>query len=294
MRSEDVLGKATLALVGAGAMAEAVIGGMLGNHIVAPDAVTATHPRAKRVEELRERYGVHASQDNCAAAQRADIVVLAVKPQMLQAVLAELHGLIRRDALVISVIAGARIDTLTTGLGHAAVVRSMPNTPGQIGEGMTVWTATDAVSEVQRQQTRLILRALGHQLYVKDERFLDMATAVSGTGPAYVFLFMEALIDAAVHLGVSRADARELVVHTVRGAGAYALKTPVHPAEMRNLVTSPGGTSAAALYELEKGGFRTVLSKAVWAAYQRSVALGATNREAPKRDAGSGRSGRRA
>lgn len=283
MKSETVLQGATLAVVGAGAMAEAIIGGLLANQLVDAHAVTATHPRSGRVEELRERYGIRASQDNRAAVHRADIVVLAVKPQVLPAVLAELHGLVRPEALVISVIAGAQIDTLSEGLGHNAIVRSMPNTPGQIGEGMTVWTSTDAVSEPQRQQSKAILRALGHQLYVKDERFLDMATAVSGTGPAYVFLFMEALIDAAVHLGFSRADARDLVLHTVRGAGAYALRSAVHPAEMRNLVTSPGGTSAAALYELEKGGFRTVLSKAVWAAYQRSVALGAIKRETPKR-----------
>jgi pyrroline-5-carboxylate reductase len=153
----------------------------------------------------------------------------------------------------------------------------MPNTPAQVGEGMTVWTATNKVTGKQREQAQAILRALGHEMYVTEETFLDMATAISGTGPAYVFLLMEALIDAAVHLGFSRADARTLVLQTVRGTATYALQSSLHPAELRNQVTSPGGTSAHALYQLEKGGFRTVLSKAVWAAFQRSVALGTLN-----------------
>jgi len=139
---------------------------------------------------------------------------------------------------------------------------------------MSVWTATPAVTPQQRAWAQAILRALGRDLPVTEETFLDMATAVSGTGPTYVFLMMEALIDAAVHLGFSRADARQLVVQTIRGAAIFAEQSRLHPAELRNMVTSPGGTSAAALYQLEKGGLRTVLSKAVWAAYQRSVALG--------------------
>jgi pyrroline-5-carboxylate reductase len=146
-----------------------------------------------------------------------------------------------------------------------------------VGEGTTVWTATREVTDLQRQQAQSILAALGYQLYVDDEAYLDRATAISGTGPAYIFLLMEALIDAAVHLGFSRADARTLVIQTVKGSAVFAEQSTAHPAEMRNLVTSPGGTSAEALYQLEKGGFRTVLSKAVWAAYQRSVVLGGLN-----------------
>ena len=133
------------------------------------------------------------------------------------------------------------------------------------------------MTPAQRAEAQAILRAFGKELYVADEAFLDMATAISGSGPSYVFLFMEALIDAAVHLGFSREDARTLVTQTVRGSAIYAENSPSHPAEMRNLVTSPGGTSAHALYQLEKGGFRTLLSKAVWAAFQRSVSLSALN-----------------
>lgn len=178
------------------------------------------------------------------------------------------------EGLVLSIVAGARIGAMAAGLDHQAIVRAMPNTPAQIGEGMSVWTATAAVSEEQRRQAQSILQALGEEIYVEDEDYLDMATALSGTGPAYVFLFMEAMIDAGVHLGFSRRIAQQLVLQTVRGSVDFARQSVAHPAELRNVVTSPGGTSAEALYQLEKGGFRTVLSRAIWAAYQKSQYLG--------------------
>lgn len=276
-REPAVLDGASIAFIGAGAMGEAMIGGLLANHLIAPDAITASDPHTPRVEDLRGRYRIHTTVDNRAAVRDAEIVVLSVKPQVLRTAFQDLRGSLRPGALVISIVAGARIESIEQGLRHQTIVRSMPNTPAKVGEGMTVWTATDKVTGKQRDQAQAILRALGHELYVKEETFLDMATAISGTGPAYVFLLMEALIDAAVHLGFSRADARTLVLQTVRGSATYALESTLHPAELRNLVTSPGGTSAHALYQLEKGGFRTVLSKAVWAAFQRSVALGALN-----------------
>jgi pyrroline-5-carboxylate reductase len=139
---------------------------------------------------------------------------------------------------------------------------------------MMVWTATAETNALQRAQTQAILAALGKEKYFDDEKYMDMATAVSGSGPAYVFLVMEALIDAAVHLGFSRQDARELVVQTMLGSVEFAIESGAHPADLRNQVTSPGGTTAEALYQLEKGSVRTVLSKAVWAAYQRSLQLG--------------------
>jgi pyrroline-5-carboxylate reductase len=157
---------------------------------------------------------------------------------------------------------------------NARVVRAMPNTPGQIGQGITVWTAAPGVQELQHRQAEALLGALGEQIYVEEERFLDMATALSGTGPAYVFLFMEALVDAGVHMGFSRRDAEKLVLQTLRGSVEYALESKLHPAELRNQVTSPGGTTASALYQLEKGGLRTVIARAIWAAYQRSAELG--------------------
>jgi pyrroline-5-carboxylate reductase len=267
----------SLGFVGAGAMGEAMIGGLLSKKLVPPDAIAASHPRTSRLAELRDRYAIRGSISNVDTIRDARVVVLAVKPQVLRTVFADLRDRVRPDAVVLSIVAGARLASISEGLRHKSVVRSMPNTPAQVGEGMTVWTASAGVNSAQLKQAQVILDALGQELYVGDEVFLDMATAVSGTGPAYVFLLMEALIDAAVHLGFSRADARKLVIQTVRGTAMFAERSAHHPAEMRNSVTSPGGTSAHALYQLEKGGFRTVLSKAVWAAYQRSVSLGALN-----------------
>ncbi|MDD5468370.1 MAG: pyrroline-5-carboxylate reductase, partial [Anaerolineales bacterium] len=180
------------------------------------------------------------------------------------------------DALVLSIVAGASIEKIAQNLNHAIIVRSMPNTPAQIGEGITVWTASPQVSQAQREMARQILNSLGDELYVEEENYLDMATALSGTGPAYVFLFMEAMVDAGVHLGFPRRIAEQLVAQTVRGSVDYYQKRddPVHLARLRNEVTSPGGTSAAALYYLEKAGFRTAISRAIWAAYERSIELG--------------------
>ena len=274
---EKALKGASLAFIGGGAMGEAMISSLLSSHVVEPKAISVSDPHKERMKDLESRYGVHTTTQNLAAVKDATIVILSVKPQMLRFVFRDLCGKLKKDTLVLSIIAGARIDSMDLGLKHSAIIRSMPNTPAQVAEGMTVWTASRAVTPGQRIQAQAVLRAFGKELYVADEAFLDMATAISGSGPSYVFLFMEALIDAAVHLGFSREDARMLVTQTVRGSAVYAEKSPSHPAEMRNLVTSPGGTSAHALYQLEKGGFRTLLSKAVWAAYQRSVSLSALN-----------------
>jgi pyrroline-5-carboxylate reductase len=269
-----MLNHAQLAFVGSGVMAEAMIKGLLNQKLVAPERIVASGPRAERGRELEQRYGVRWTTSNVEAVEGADVVVLAVKPQVLSRVMAELHGRIGAKALVLSIIAGARIMNIAAGLGHEAIARAMPNTPAQVGAGMTVWTAAEQTSAEQQNQARAILAALGEELYVSDETYLDMATALSGTGPAYAFLFMEALVDAGVHLGFSRRIAQKLVIQTVLGAALFAQQSGLHPAQLRDMVTSPGGTSAEALYQLEKGGLRTVLSRAVWAAYQRSRILG--------------------
>ncbi|TLN27518.1 pyrroline-5-carboxylate reductase, partial [bacterium] len=204
----------------------------------------------------------------------ADVVILSVKPQRLDRVLENLRGHIRADALVISIVAGASIEKISSQLTHDCVVRSMPNTPGQIGEGITVWTASPAVTPQQKEMTQKILGALGQEVYVEEENYLDMATALSGTGPAYVFMFLEAMIDAGVHLGFPRRIAEQLVLQTVSGSVEYSRRKKSHPAALRNEVTSPGGTSAEAIYYLEKAGFRTAISRAIWAAYERSQELG--------------------
>jgi len=268
------LKNSVVAFIGGGVMAEAMINGILSEGLTEPGLIIAGDPREERGQELEELYSVRATRDNREAVKEARIVVLSVKPQVMPAVLQELRGLVPPDALVLSIVAGSRIKVIAEGLGHSAVVRAMPNTPAQIGEGMSVWTATASVGEEQRAQAQTILQALGEEVYLEDEDYLDMATALSGTGPAYVFLFMEAMIDAGVHLGFSRRVAQQLVLQTIRGSVDFARQSIAHPAELRNMVTSPGGTSAEALYQLEKGGFRTVLSRAIWAAYQKSKYLG--------------------
>lgn len=263
-----------MAFVGSGTMAEAMIKGLTDQGRIAPERIIASGPRPERGEYLRSRYGIQATTDNAEAVRDADIVVLSIKPQVLPKVLKELHDKPREDALILSIVAGAKIRVISQGLNRYAVVRAMPNTPARVGMGMTVWTATPQATERQVEQARQILRALGDEIFMEDEEYLDMATALSGTGPAYVFFFMEALIDAGVHLGFSRRIAQQLVLKTIEGSVEIAKQTGLHPVELRNSVTSPGGTTAEALYQLEKGGMRTVLSKAIWAAYQKSRYLG--------------------
>ena len=262
-------------IVGAGVMAEAMIAGLKADRAVAPGALVASHPRRDRREALAERYGIPVVAANPEAASGTEIVVLAVKPQMLGRVMRDLGPALRPDQVVLSIVAGATIGALSTGLAHPAVVRAMPNTPAQIRRGITVWTASPACTARQRELARSVLRALGDERQVDDEEFVAMATALSGTGPTYLFAVMEALIDAGVHLGFPRELAHDLVVATLIGSAEYAARSELHPAQLRNLVTSPGGTSAAAIYELEKGRIRTVLSDAVWAAYRRTLELGA-------------------
>jgi pyrroline-5-carboxylate reductase len=270
------LAKSTIATVGSGVMAEAMIAGLLRGRQVAPNRIIATHPRSDRRSELISTYGISTVEDNASAVQQADVVVLAIKPQMLARVGREIAPALKRGKLVISIIAGATTTALMNALSHEQIVRSMPNTPAQLGRGMTVWFATPKVTRAQKDQARVLLSSLGAQLEVDDEKLVAMATAVSGTGPTYVFLVMEALIDAAVHLGFPRHVAHDLVIETLEGSTLFAKASGMHPAQLRNMVTSPGGTSAAALHELESGRLRTVLSEAVWAAYRRTEELGRT------------------
>jgi pyrroline-5-carboxylate reductase len=265
---------ATIATVGTGVMAESMIAGLLKGEQLGPEQIIASHPRAERRDALRRDYGIKAIESNPEAVSRADVIVLAIKPQMLTKVGPEIAPALSSGKLVISVIAGATTRALGNVLQHGQLVRSMPNTPAQLGRGVTVWYATPEVTDEQRKQASMLLGALGHELSVDDEKLVAMATAVSGTGPTYVFLVMEALIDAAVHLGFPRHIAHDLVIETLEGSTLFAKASGLHPAQLRNMVTSPGGTSAAALHELESGRLRTVLSEAVWAAFRRTEELG--------------------
>ena len=270
-----------VALIGSGNMAGAMIGALLRKNELTPDQISASDPSPEAQKIIKDKYGISVTGDNRDAVKSADLVILSVKPQVLPVVMSELKGKIPSGSLVFSIVAGMPITTIQRGLSHKAVIRSMPNTPAQISAGLTVWTGSEDVSDSQRVEARVILDAMGKELYVEHEDSLNMATAVSGTGPTYVFLLAEALIDAAVHLGFSRRDARMIVLETLKGSVDFALQSDLHLAQLRNMVTSPGGTSAEAIYQLEKGGMRTILSKAVWAAYQKSRLLGKKAQDPP-------------
>ena len=263
-----------ISFIGGGVMAEAMIKGILQAGLANPQDVRVGEPVEERRHHLTETYGLSALSTNREVLDGAGLVVLSVKPQSLTEVMADLGPGLNSGHVVLSIIAGARIDTLIRGLGHPAVVRVMPNTPGQIGAGMTVWTAAYEVSEAARNTSRDILRTLGEELYVPDEKLVDMATAVSASGPAYVFLFIEAMIDAGVYLGMPRDMARKLVLQTVAGSTKLVQETGRHPAELKDLVTSPGGTTAEALLVFESNGFKGTIIEAIAAAYEKSRALG--------------------
>ncbi len=273
------LSNANLSFIGCGVMAESIIAGLLRKNLVAPEQITASHPRAIRRSDLNAKYKIRMFESNAEAIENSQenqnsIVALCVKPQRLGGVLHELKEVVASSQIILSIIAGAKIETLSEALNNQKIVRAMPNTPSQIGAGITAWTCTDGIDEGERAQIKALLTALGKELYVETENMIDMATSLSATGPTYIFMVMEALTDAGVHLGFSREMAKELVQETMLGSVLFAMESHKHPAELRNMVTSPGGTSADAIYQMEKGGLRTVLSKAVYSAYQRAVALG--------------------
>ncbi len=265
-------GKTTF--IGGGAMGEAIIGSLIGNQLLDPAQICVSEPVAARREFLDSTYGVKTETNNAQAVAGASVVVLAVKPQVLGLVMADLEGNLPQDALVVSIMAGVRINTLESGLDHNKIVRSMPNTPAQVGKGMTVWTDTDDVTEADRAAAQAILEAMGQAIYVADEHYLDMATGLSGSGPGFVYLLLEALIDAGVHIGFSRDQAQQMVLQTVEGSVELMRQSGLHPADLRNRVTSPAGTTAAGTLLLERAGVRSALIDAVDAAYRRSKELG--------------------
>ncbi len=270
---DSTLADTHIAIVGAGVMAEAMLAGLFSREMIPPQQITASHPREDRRIRLEAKHGIRVVASNAEAARDADLILLTIKPQVMQTVMAELAEVLQPHQTVISIAAGTSVAQLQHGLNHKPIVRVMPNTPAQIGEGMAVWYAVPEVDEAARNRVRLALGALGLELEVEHEKYVDMATALSGTGPTYVFMMMEALIDAGVHMGFPRRIAEQIVMQTVGGSVSYARESGKHLAELRNMVTSPGGTSAEAIYQMEKGGLRTILSKSVYAAYKRTQSL---------------------
>jgi len=263
-----------IGFIGGGVMGEAMVKSLLAKGVAAPADIIVSDVSQPRRDTLNETYDIKDTANNREAADGADVVVLAVKPQDLSKVLGEVKGLSPQQ-LVLSIVAGATLDKLRQGLDHSCLVRAMPNMPAQIGEGMTVWTATAEVNEPQREMAQSMLAALGEEVYVSSEKYVDMATALSGSGPAYVFLVIEALTDAGVHIGLSRDLAEKLVVETMLGSARAVKVMGRHPAQLRNMVTSPGGTTAEGLLQLESGGLRSLLLQAVIAGYDKAQKLGA-------------------
>jgi len=255
-------------------MGQAMLSAIISKGLASPASITVSDKNNARLKQLKQDFSVYINDNNLNAIIGGDTIILAVKPQNLDVVMSEIGGQLKPEQLVLSIIAGKNVASLRQGLKHDAIVRAMPNTPAQIGMGVTVWTATDEVTEDQRSAVSSILGAMGKEVYVADESYIDMATAVSGSGPAYTFLFMESLINAAVEIGLPPETAREMVMETVIGAATYARQSDKGLAQLRQMVTSPGGTTAEALKVFEQGDLSELVKKAIVAAYKRAKELG--------------------
>jgi pyrroline-5-carboxylate reductase len=264
-----------IGLIGGGAMGEAIVSAVTPgeNAIARGDDITVFDIASDRLRYLSQTYGVRIAETAPAACDSVDFLLLATKPQQFDEAARMIKGGLG-GATAVSIMAGVPMSQIATALRTDAVVRAMPNTPAQVGQGMTGWTASPTVSEEAREGVRKIFAAMGKEAFLPDEKYLDMVTGLSGSGPAYVFLFIEALTDAGVHIGLPRDIASVMASQTVLGSAVYAEKTGKHPAELRNQVTSPGGTTAEGLRALELGNFRADVLEAVIAAYEKSKALG--------------------
>jgi pyrroline-5-carboxylate reductase len=262
-----------ISFIGTGIMASSIIKCITEKGLYRKEEITGSGPRLKSLEEVKKRFGINITQKNTDAAKFGDIIILSIKPQVFPAVAEEIKDSINDNQMIVSIMAGVDIETLQRELLHKKIVRAMPNTPAQISEGMTVWTSTKEIKENEKDEVKKIFSSMGKELYFEKEQYVDMATALTGTGPAYIFLFLEAMIAAGVHLGFSRRDTRELVYQTTLGSVLFAINSEKHTSELRDMVTSPGGTSADALYEMEKGSFRTIIEKAVYSAFKRTIYL---------------------
>ncbi len=264
-----------IAFIGGGKMAEAIITAVLQKKRVISSAITVADTDAERRQYSAPTYGVLTRADNVEAAFGQDVVVLAVKPQNMPAVLAGLQYRLHESQLVISIAAGVKIKSIVQALKHSVVIRAVPNMTAHVGMGVTGWTATPEVDLQQKERARTILGSMGTEIYFEDENALDMVTAVSGSGPAYVFLFVEALISAGENIGLSHKDASTLALQTLLGSAHLLEASGKNPAELRQAVTSKGGTTESALQVLENGGFRRLIADAVEAAWRRAGELGA-------------------
>ncbi len=263
-----------IGFIGGGNMARSLVGGLIAGGIDAT-RISVAEPDASKRDELSTRFGITTSQDNGTVASEVEVLVLAVKPQVMRQVVTGLAATLHEPApLLISIAAGVRAASMLRWLGQPlALVRAMPNTPALVRSGATALYASPEVSEEQRSRAESIMRAVGQTLWIDDEGLMDAVTALSGSGPAYFFLFMEALEQAAKELGLPPEAARLLTLETAQGAARMALSSDEGPALLRKRVTSPGGTTEAALGAFAEGGFETLVTRAVRAACERSAEL---------------------
>jgi pyrroline-5-carboxylate reductase len=263
-----------LGLIGCGFMGESVLRAALDRKVVRAADVRIAEASENRRAVIERTLGIVPKSDPGDAAEDTDLVIFAVKPQEFDEAAASVRGRTHPGQTVVSIMAGVRIDTIARATGHTAIVRVMPNTPAAIGEGMSAWMATPEVTEAGREQVRTLLAVLGKEVSVADEKYIDMATALSGSGPGFVYLLIEAFIDAGVQIGFRRDVAELLSLQTFLGSARYAAATGKHAAQLRNEVTSPAGTTAAGLLVLEQAGVRAAIAEAVEAAYARARELG--------------------
>ncbi len=274
MGVESILSGQQLLFIGGGAMGSAIIRGLLDTQTCSADQIVVSEPVPAQRNYLESEFGIVTLEDNVQAVQDRDLVILSIKPQVFVSVGAEIGVALSADTLLISIMAGTSLQRIAAVTGHNPIVRAMPNTPAQVQAGMTVWTGTASVSPTQRESASHLFDAIGEQIFTPHEDDLNKATALSGSGPGYIFLILEAMIDAGVQIGLSRNQASQLAVQTMWGSAQLARATPDrHPAVWRNLVTSPAGTTAAGLQELERASLRAAVVDAVAAAYRRSCEL---------------------
>lgn len=268
------MGVGTIAIIGCGTMGEAILKGLLNTDSIRPAQLYVTTRRQERAQTLSEQYGVHASADNIEAVKQSSLIVLGVKPQMAMSILSapalqkELE-----NKMLISICAGLRLEQLSAALPHTALIRAMPNTPCLIGEGMTVLSAGPRVTDAHLMMAQEIFSAVG-RTRILEEKHLDAVTALSGSGPAFGFVMMEALADGGVMMGLPRDVAVELSAQTMQGAARLILQTGMHPAALKDDVTTPAGCTIAGLLTMEDGRIRSILARAIQEATTVAAGLG--------------------
>ncbi|MGB3402718.1 MAG: pyrroline-5-carboxylate reductase [Microcoleaceae cyanobacterium] len=263
-----------LGLIGGGVMGEALLSRLIEQQIYQPTEVTVSEPQLQRQDTLAQQYGVNVTGQNSDAATATEVLLLAIKPQIFQTVAGELStAKIPTETLIISILAGVPLSQLEAAFPHHPIVRVMPNTPALVGAGMSAISAGERVEPHHLQQAKQILNAVGEVVEVP-ERLMDAVTGLSGSGPGYVAVMIEALADGGVAAGLPRAIASQLALQTVLGTAQLLQQSHMHPAELKDRVTSPGGTTIAGIAKLEQAGLRSALIQAVIAASQRSQELG--------------------